>query len=371
MESVEHVMPAILDKYLHHNANDLTKISEVLNQGQISGTADIVGMYERALAHAFDAPFAIAVSSGSTAIQTAMLVLGAGPDSEVLVPALAPLPSVFPITLNGARLVPVDVRPNSLDFDPKDLKRKITPQTRAAMVVPLWGYPIDLTETLSILANAGIPLVEDAAHAHGSRIANQNVGTFGAIGCFSTHDRKLLSTGEGGFLLTKDAGLAERLQAHTRLGNLRGIEVGANYKLNALAAALGMARLPDLSELIASRQANATAILNALQANSNIAELSIPRNGAPNYYNLTMLLRGRDGMDARQILEELNRAGITIDQVKYGYDVFYRRAVYSSLNSACLNAESMINRLIQLPVHPSITQGDIDRMITIIQTVEL
>ena len=368
---MDKIMQAISDKYLHRSTSDLIKISEVLNHGQISGTADIIAEYEGALARAFDAPFAVAVSSGSTAIQAAMTILGAGPETEVLIPALAPLPSVFPITLNGARPVPVDVRPNSLDFDPEDLKRKITPKTRAAMVVPLWGYPIDLTETLSILSSAGIPLVEDAAHAHGARIGKQSVGTIGTIGCFSTHDRKLLSTGEGGFLLTKDADLAGRLQAYTRLGNLRGIEAGANYKLNALAAALGIARLSDLPELTARRQSNAQTVLEGLRTSNNIAELEYPLSGSPNYYNLTMLLRDRDGPEARGILDELNRAGITIDQIKYGYDVFYRRTVYSSLVAACPNAESMTNRLIQLPVHPGLTAEDLDRIVSIIHSVGL
>jgi perosamine synthetase len=140
--------------------------------------------------------------------------------------------------------VPVDVRPDCLDFDPANLLTKITPRTRAVMVVPLRSYPIDLTETRAILTVAGVPLIEDAAHAHGAKIGGNAVGTLGAIGCFSTHDRKLLATFEGGFMLTDSPALAELGRAYSRLGNLSGKLAGVNFKFNALGAALGLARMP-------------------------------------------------------------------------------------------------------------------------------
>jgi perosamine synthetase len=118
-------MKAIVDKYLRSSAEDTPRLLAALAAGQLSGTADIVADYEAQLAAAFSSTYAIAVASGSAAIQTALHVMGDG--AEVLVPATAPLPSIFPITAAGAVPVPVDIRPDCLDFDPADLRAKSRP----------------------------------------------------------------------------------------------------------------------------------------------------------------------------------------------------------------------------------------------------
>jgi perosamine synthetase len=360
-------LPKFSDKYLHRNAHDAKSVNEALEALQLSGTASLVGDYERALANKFGATYAIAVSSGSTAIQAALAAVGAIDGAEVLLPAIAPLPTVFPVSLNRAIPVPVDVRPNSLDFDPDDLRRKINSQTRAALVVPLWGYPINLDESLAILTTAGIPLIEDAAHAHGSRFRDRCVGTTGAMGCFSTHDRKLISTGEGGFILTSDSILAEIVHSYSRLGNLGGFRIGANYKFNSLGAALGISRLKDLDHLIQKRRSTALVFLESLRP-LPLQELSYPENSVPNYYNLVMLIKGASEI-ARLSLRELFDKGIPIDQIKYGFDVFYRRLAYSHIIAHCPNAEDLVSRLLQLPVHPCIDEEDIVDMIEVISEV--
>lgn len=160
-------------------------------------------------------------------------------------PAVAPLPTALPILTSGATPVIVEVLPGSLAMDPDDLQRVISTRTRAAITVPLWGYPVDTSSAQTVLAQAGIPLIEDAAQAHGTGIGGRYAGTIGTIGCFSTHDRKLLSTGEGGFILSDDPGLYERVEHYTRLGHLRGTSHGVNYKLAAPLAAIGTHRPPD------------------------------------------------------------------------------------------------------------------------------
>lgn len=360
-------MPGVPDKFLQASQDDDARLITALKGGQLSGTADLVAHYEIELEARFGAAHAIAVSSGSAALHAVLHACGDG--SEVLVPATAPLPSVFPITSAGATPVPVDIRRNSLDFDPDDLRAKITKQTRAALVVPLWGYPIDLTETIAILSEAQIPLVEDAAHAHGARCGDKMVGTFGAAGCFSTHDRKLLATGEGGFVLTDDVDLAEAIRSVSRLGNLTGQRWGMNLKLNALAAALGLARLPNLTTQIATRRAVALALKIHLAADLGYAELDHPHDSEPNYYNLVLLLSDVSAEVAQSRLNRINQLGIPIDQIKYGYDVFYRRPVYRHLAISCPNAEDFVSRAIQLPVHPGIGQSERDRMLEILWVI--
>jgi perosamine synthetase len=358
---------SISDKFLHQCADDEKQVLAALASGQLSGAAEIVATYENALRAAFMVDHAVAVSSGSAAIQTALHIAGAG--TEVLVPAIAPLPSLLPVSAAGLRPIAVDTRPNCLDFDPADLLGKISSRTRAALIVPLWGYPIDMTETLGILEAAGIPLIEDAAHAHGALWAGRPVGTFGLAGCFSTHDRKILATGEGGFILTSSAATANAVRAYARLGHLGGHQRGMNFKLPALAAALGVSRLPCLPALIHSRTVNAAEIRGRLSACAWLEELHFPADGKPNYYNLVLLQKARSGEAARAALRRINEAGIPVDQRKYGYDLFYRRPLYSHLATHCPNAEDLITRLIQLPVHPRIGKTDVDSMVEIIRRI--
>lgn len=303
-------MDNIDDKYIQRSDKDLKKLTETLAQGSLSGTAEIIRHYNNHLSKTFSSPYAIAVSSGSAAIQAALHVLRVEYGSEVLVPAIAPLPSVFPVSALGAIPIPVDTRPDSTDYDPDDLKSKITLKTRAAIIVPLWGYPIELTETLDILHKKGIPLIEDAAHAHGASWNGKMVGTHGTFGCFSTHDRKLLATGEGGFILTSKYSLAKKVHSHCYLGNLEGNELGVNFKLNAFAATIGLVRLEDLQQQIKVRIKNANKLKENIGLNASLQELILPLKCEPNYYNLCLLLRNISEIKARMILQEIYAQGI-------------------------------------------------------------
>lgn len=159
------------DRYAPPLRDEPAAISAVLTGGMLSGGAQVVADYEAALAARFGVAHAIAVNSGSSALHAVLHVLGAQPGSEVLVPATASLPTAFPILSAGATPVITDVAAGGLGLDPQDVARKITSRTVAAISLPLWGYPAAVTPAAQVLANAGIPLVEDAAQAHGTRIA--------------------------------------------------------------------------------------------------------------------------------------------------------------------------------------------------------
>ena len=133
-----------------------------------------------------------------------------------------------------------------------------------------------------VLADAGIPVVEDAAQAHGTLVGGRHAGTLGIAGCFSTHDRKLLSTGEGGLILTDDDTLAEKAENYTRLGHPTGRQHGVNYKLAAPLAAIGLRRLPRLEAQITARTANARPVLSELPAGSTLRELPLDQEDKPN-----------------------------------------------------------------------------------------
>ncbi|MEA3034022.1 MAG: perosamine synthetase [Sphingomonadales bacterium] len=340
-------------------AGDLDALAAALDGGTLSGESAWVGRYERALAARFGAGHAVAVSSGSAALQVALRAAGAVDGAEVLVPATAPLPSLLPILATKAVPVVVDVAPDALGFDPEDLRRRVGPRTRAALAVLLWGYPQDLVSALAVLDPLGVPLIEDACQAHGTTIGGRSAGTIGKIGCFSTHDFKLLSTGEGGFILTDDGGLAREIARYARLGGLDGVHAGLNYKLGALPAALGLHRLAQLDGRLAQQRRNA----RRLAARLDLRLLTpLPEaGGEPNYYSFVALMN-LPGEACSHAARTLAKFGLETDGSRFGYDLVYRRPLFTQLATPCPNAERLVARTLQLPCHPALSEAEIDRI---------
>lgn len=342
------------DRYTPAACGELDDIRAILDDGRLSGGAPVLATYERALATRFGAARAIAVNSGTSALHAALVAFGVQRGAEVIVPATAPLPTAMPILTCGATPVMVDTQPDSLALDPVDLQRKITPRTRAAITLPLWGYPNDEQRSAGILADAGIPVIEDAAQAHGTRIANQHAGTLGRVGCFSTHDRKLVSTGEGGFILTDDHDLADRIDHYTHLGHLRGGH-GVNYKLAAPLAAIGLRRLRRLDAQLIQRRRNAERILGALPAGGTLRELYYGVQDKPNYYSLVLISTARHA----QIADAFHRAGLPPDSIRWRYRPLYEQPLFIPYATTCPNAEHLATAAIQLPVHPNLPEATV------------
>lgn len=337
------------DRYVPPPCGELDQIADVFAGGQLSGGAQILPQYEQALAKWFGVRHAIAVNSGTSALHATLAALDVGPGDEVLVPATAPLPTAMPILTCGATPVITDTAPWSLALDPGDVQRKLTGRTRAAVSLPLWGYPCDDTPAAELLAAAGVPVIDDACQAHGTTIAGRYAGTANRAGCFSTHDRKLLSTGEGGFVLTDDSDLAGRIDYYTHLGHLRGQVHGVNYKLAAPLAAVGLRRLARLSAQIQVRRANASRFLAALPPGDQVTELPYRAGDEPNYYTLVLLAPGATPALAAQLAD----AGLPPDSVRYGYGPLYHQPIFVSYATACPNAEALCAAALQFPVHPA------------------
>lgn len=260
--------PSYTTKHVALDAADVAAVAKALRAGDLSGTGDAVQRYERALASAFDTRFAVACSSGTAAIHLALLALDIGTGDEVIIPPTAPAMTALPVLAVGARPVFADVAsPNSFALDLGDVECKLSSATKAIVSVPMWGYPADGKLLVDACRAWGVALVEDAAQAHGTCVGGCLAGTQGTIGTFSTHSRKLMTTGEGGFCLTDHPELAARLHQLRNLGQparldgptgtpdgLFGAAFGINYKLAAPLAALGTAQLAKLDQRLAARR---------------------------------------------------------------------------------------------------------------------
>jgi perosamine synthetase len=209
------------------------------------------------------------VSNGTVAIHLALVALGIGPGDEVIVPTLTYIASVNAIVYTGATPVFVDSVRDSWQLDPEDVRRKITPRTRAIMAVHLYGHPADMPAIMTIAREAGLFVVEDCAEAFGARIGGQHVGTFGDIATFSFFGNKTITTGEGGMVVTNDATLADRA-VHFKGQGLAKHRVywhdvvGYNYRMTNICAAIGLAQMERADELVSRKLALAASYDAAL-----------------------------------------------------------------------------------------------------------
>jgi len=239
-------------------------VLDCVDSGWISSLGKYVPRFEEELARFCEARHAVATANGTVALHLALAVLGIGAGDEVLVPDLTFVASANAVLYTGATPVLVDVDPATWGIDPDDVRRKLTPRTRAIMPVHLYGRPVDLDPLLAIAGEHGLDVVEDAAEAHGARYKGRRVGALGRIGAFSFYGNKIFTTGEGGAVVTNDPHLAARaafLRDHAMDPQRRyyHAEVGFNYRMTNIQAALGCSQLEHAEEILARRRALAEA----------------------------------------------------------------------------------------------------------------
>lgn len=235
-----------------------TRLEELLTRMPHPAGAEQVVALERDLAATFGTRHAVAVSSGTAALHTALRCLDIGAGDEVLVPALSVVMSVAPIVHAGARPVFVDCNPDGTDLDHDDVAAKTGPATKAILPVHLWGRTGDPERLAATAAALHLVVVEDACQAQGSTTGGRHAGTTGDVGCFSLKDGKIVWSGEGGYLLTdRDdvAGRARALRAHHQPPYAAPpAEVGYNYRLAEPLAVIARSNLGRFNDLLARRR---------------------------------------------------------------------------------------------------------------------
>jgi dTDP-4-amino-4,6-dideoxygalactose transaminase len=266
-----------------------------------------VEAFERAAAERVGVPFAVGVSSGSDALLVALMALGVGPGDEVVVPAYTFFSPAGAVARLGATPVFADVTPCCLTLAAGAVEPLLTPRTRAIVPVHLFGQCAAMEPLAALAVRRGLPLVEDAAQAFGARAGDRAAGVAGALGCFSFFPTKNLGgLGDGGLVTTSDPALADRvalLRAHGARPKYHHIEIGGNFRLDALHAALLRAKLPFLDAHLAERAAIARRYDEALLARG-VAEPGPTCAGGPR----------AGGAGAPLLLPSTCRAGRTFHQ---------------------------------------------------------
>lgn len=229
-------------------------VQEALADGWISGTGGFVSRFEQALGARIGREHTIAVTNGTLAIELVLRALGIGPGDEVIVPALTFAAPAMSVQAVGATLVLADVTEDTWTLCPDDVKARLTERTRAIIAVDVLGHPADY----DALTGFGVPVIQDAAEAHGSAYKGRPAGSLGVAAVFSFHANKAITTGEGGAVCTDDAELAERMRTMTNHGMRPGRPyvhelIGRNFRMTNLTAAIGVGQLERWDELVGAR----------------------------------------------------------------------------------------------------------------------
>lgn len=239
--------------------NEKKYVNECLDSTWVSSKGRFIPEFERCFADYTAVKYAAAVCNGTVALHLALVALGIGPGDEVIVPTLTYISSVNAITYTGATPVFVDSLESNWQMDPDDVRRKITPRTRAIMVVHVYGHPCDMGRLVPIAKEHGLFLVEDCAEAFGSLYKGQHVGTFGDIATYSFFGNKTITTGEGGMVVTNDETLHDRVVHFKGQGLAKHRQywhdvVGYNYRMTNICAAIGLAQLEQAELLLAKKR---------------------------------------------------------------------------------------------------------------------
>jgi perosamine synthetase len=238
---------------------ELLYVAECVLTGWVSSGGPFVTRFEQMFAEFCGTRHAIATSNGTAALHLALLALGVGPGDEVIVPSFTFVATANAVTYTGARPVFVDSDPETWTLDPALAKEAVTAKTRAIVPVHVYGHPADMDPILELAAREGLAVLEDAAEAHGARYKGRPVGGMGDIGIFSFYGNKIVTTGEGGMVVTNDDELADKV----RLMRGHGMSptrrywhpvLGYNYRLTNLQAALGVAQMERVDEILASKR---------------------------------------------------------------------------------------------------------------------
>ncbi len=347
-------------------AQEIQYVTDALQAGEISGNfGRYLGRFEREFADYCGCSHGIATSSGTTALHLAVASLGIGPGDEVLVSTLTNMATFFAVLYQGARPIPVDIEKDTWNLNPVLLEPLITPRTKAILVVHLYGNPADMDPIIEFARRHKLYIIEDVAEAHGALYKGRKAGSLGDIGCFSFYANKIITTGEGGMITTNDPIVAEKSRSLRSLAfgvehKFMHAEVGFNYRMTNLQAALGCAQLKRIEEVIENKRRVARVYADQL---SGLPELQLPiekQDTRSVYWMYHVVLRAFERKHRDLIMQLLAERGIETRPAFIPYnlqEVMIRRGL--TRPDLCPIANQIANAGFYLPSSPSLSQDDL------------
>ena len=343
---------------------EIREVTTVLSEKSLTSSSfdggKRVQQFEKLLSKFVKSKFAVAVNSGTAALQASLYSIDIKPGDEVLVPSFTFVATANSVKSVGAKPVFVDILKSNYTMDPSDLKKKITGRTKAIIPVHLYGHMAYMDEILEIAKKKHIKIIEDASQSLGSKLSSKHSGTFSHLGCFSMYAGKVITSGEGGAIVTDDKKLFEKLKQirnHGLAKNNLTTTLGLNFRLSEIGAAIAKIQMKKLPRLLSERKKNAQILTELLKKDDIVLPVQ-RKNETVNWYLYTIAIKNRN-----KTMKDLNAAGI-------GARVYYyppiHKTPYYKTKIRLPNTEWATSHVISLPVHPKVRKRDLVRIKNII-----
>lgn len=341
---------------------EIENVVEVLKSGMIAQGPKVME-FEEKFANWIGAKYGIATNSGTSALHVALLACGIGEGDEVITTPFTFIASGNAIVYTGATPVFADIDLDTYTIDPDKIEDLITDKTKVILPVQLYGQAADMDKIREIAEKHDLKIIEDAAQAHGAEYNGEKVGTLGDMACFSFYPTKNMTTSEGGMITTNDEELAKKAQmfrAHGASERYHHDEIGYNFRMTDIAAAIGLAQLNVIDEFNNKRISNANYLNEQLKDVEGIVTPKSPDNYKHVYHQYTILVEKGNRDDW---VEFLTNKGIGTG-IHYPIPL-YNQPIYKKLGieGDCPLAEKAADNVISLPVHPSLTKEDLDLVV--------
>lgn len=290
-------------------------VNDALDTGWISSAGKYIGEFEKAFASYIGVKHAITTTSGTSALHLSLRTLGVGPGDEVIVPDFTMFATILSVVYCGATPVFIDCERETYNLDVEQLPAKITEKTKAIIPVHLFGHPCDMDPILTIASNHNIAVVEDAAEVHGAEYRGRKCGSMGNINAFSFYGNKIITTGEGGMVVTDDDALAERARslkdlAHVPVRRFLHQEVAYNYRMTNLQAAVGLGQMEHIEDFLRTKDWMAEEYGKRLSGIKGL-RLPITKEGVRNvYWMYAVLVEDELGMSRDDLCAKLKEKGV-------------------------------------------------------------
>lgn len=360
--------------------------------------SDMVRRFEAAVAELYSVKHAIGTTSGTAALHLAVGALGLNPGDEVITSPITDMGTVIPILFQNGVPIFADTAPGSLAMDPEDVRRKITPRTRAIILVHLTGNPVEVEPFLEIAREHDLILIEDCCQAYVTKLRDQYVGTYGHIGCFSMQQSKHATTGDGGFCITNDPVLADKMRLFSDKGWLRKqvsdarvyTTLGLNYRMSALQAAVGLAQIEKVQSVVRRRTELGTRLSNLICGVTGIRPAYVTPGGEHSYWFYPLITEDWKAAEFARALtaegvpagagyigkpiflcNEVLYGGRTYGESSFPFNSPYTDRRYEEIYAPgiCPNCEDILEHLVVLSIHEHTTEAEIDDMATAVRKV--
>lgn len=354
--------------------NELKYVTDCIKTNWISSNGKYITEFENRFAQYCEAKHGISCCNGTVAIHLALAALDLKKGDEVIVPSFTMIGTVNPILYCGATPVFVDSEPETWNMDISQVEEKITERTKAIIAVHIYGHPVDMDPLKKIAKEHGLALIEDAAEAHGAEYKGMKAGSIGDIGCFSFYANKIITTGEGGMVVTNDDNLANRMRSlkNHAFGVPRFIhhEVGFNYRMTNIQAAIGLAQLEHIDRFIEARRSNARRYNDLLK---DVPGVTLPKEMpyAKNvYWMYGLLLEDNFGISKDEAMEKLKVLGV---ETRSFFMPMHQQPAYTKLGITSGRlpvSEELFRKGLYLPSSSSLTEEQINTVADAIRKIK-